>query len=278
MTTHTPTEESQMNATESPPDTGRMVVGWDREDAVATVLIDRPRKLNALTLEMLDSLYAELRVINDSEARAVVIRSAGERAFSVGADIAQFAQFSPAQMWKRWIAEGHRVFNFLAALRQPTIAVIDGVAVGGGLELALACDLRVGATSARLGLPETSLGTVPGWGGTERLTRAVGAARAKELIFTRRQLDAATAHQWGLLTAVTGREDLDTVTGEILDHILEGAPAAVQVSKQLVDAAAAGAPSAILEALASGFTASTNDFARGVAAFQNKTTPTFTNT
>ncbi|MFC9761053.1 enoyl-CoA hydratase/isomerase family protein [Rhodococcus jostii] len=267
-----------MNTTEIHQNVGRIDVSWDRAGRVATVLIDRPRKLNALTLELLDHLYAELRAVENSDAQVVLLKTAGDKAFCVGADITQFAAFTPAQMWKRWITEGHRVFNYLAQLRQPTIAVVDGIAVGGGLELALACDLRVGATTARLGLPETSLGTIPGWGGTERLTDVIGAARAKELIFTRRQLDAETALAWGLLTAVADRDSIDSATDELVDRILEGAPAALQVSKQLVDAAAAGAPSAILEALASGFTASTHDFAIGVTAFQNKTTPIFTNT
>jgi enoyl-CoA hydratase len=270
----TATEPSTAAASED----GRITVHQERSGAVARIVIDRPRKLNALTLELLDELYRALRDVENSDARVVLVSTGGDKAFCVGADITRFAEFTPAQMWKRWIAEGHRVFGHLARLRQPTIAQIDGIAIGGGLELALACDLRVASTRARFGLPETGLGTIPGWGGTERLTATVGAARAKELIFTRRQLDAATALDWGLLTAVAGGEDLDTVTGQILDRILEGAPAAVQVSKQLIDAAAGGAPSAVLEALASGFTASTNDFAEGVAAFQNKTTPTFTNT
>ena len=277
MTATTPTEDHHMNSTDVRTDTGRIAVSYSHEGRVATVLIDRPRKLNALTLELLDDLYTELRAIEHSDAQVVLVRTAGGKAFCVGADITQFAHFTPAQMWKRWIAEGHRVFNYLAQLRQPTIAVVDGIAVGGGLELALACDLRVGAGTARLGLPETSLGTIPGWGGTERLTNLVGAARAKELIFTRRQLDADTALGWGLLNAVAEHDDLDTATTEMVDRILEAAPTAVQVSKQLVDAAAAGAPSSILEALASGFTAATDDFAIGVTAFQNKTTPTFTN-
>ncbi|AHK30855.1 enoyl-CoA hydratase/isomerase family protein [Rhodococcus opacus] len=277
MTATTPTEEHRMNSTDVHTDTGRIAVSYTHEGRVATVLIDRPRKLNAVTLELLDDLYTELRAVENSDAQLVLLKTAGEKAFCVGADITQFADFTPVQMWKRWIAEGHRVFNFLAQLRQPTIAVVDGIAVGGGLELALACDLRVGGPGARLGLPETSLGTIPGWGGTERLTNVIGAARTKELIFTRRQLDAETALAWGLLTAVAERDGIDAATTELVDRILEGAPAAVQVSKQLVDAAAAGAPSAILEALASGFTASTHDFAIGVTAFRNKTTPIFTN-
>ncbi|RVW02698.1 enoyl-CoA hydratase/isomerase family protein [Rhodococcus xishaensis] len=265
-----------MNTSEPSSDAGQITVTHTRGGRVATVLIDRPRKLNALTLELLDALYCELRTIDHSDAQIVLITTAGEKSFCVGADIAQFSRFSPAQMWRRWIREGHRVFNYLAQLRQPTIAVVDGIAVGGGFELALACDLRIGASTARLGLPETGLGTTPGWGGTERLTQIVGAARAKEIIFARRQVPSDTALDWGLLNAVSERSMLaDTVT-ELIDRILEGAPTAVQVSKQLVDAAAAGAPSTVLEALGSGFTTGTDDFTAGVAAFSNKTTPTFT--
>jgi enoyl-CoA hydratase len=261
--------------TDAAPEDGRITVHRERSGAVARIVIDRPRKLNALTLELLDELYTALRDVENSDARVVLVSTGGDKAFCVGADITRFAEFTPAQMWKRWIAEGHRVFGHLAGLRQPTIAVIDGIAVGGGLELALACDLRVASTRARFGLPETGLGTIPGWGGTERLTATVGAARAKELIFTRRQLDAATALDWGLLTAVAEPDALTATTAEILEAILQGAPTAVQVCKQLIDAAAAGAQSAILEALASGFTAATDDFATGVTAFRAKTTPTF---
>jgi enoyl-CoA hydratase/carnithine racemase len=255
---------------------GAVLLNWNPGRTVATITLDRPRKLNALSLGMLAALENHVTSVRDSAAQAVVVRSTGEKAFCVGADVTQFAQFRPDEMWRRWIAEGHRVFNALAQLRQPTIAVVDGLAVGGGLELALACDLRVGSSTARLGLPETGLGTIPGWGGTERLTAAVGTARAKELIFTRRYIDAATAHAWGLLNTVADGADLDTVTQEFIDQILGGAPIAVQVGKQLVHAAAAGAPSATLEALASGFTTATSDFAAGVRAFQNKTEPTFT--
>jgi enoyl-CoA hydratase len=256
---------------------GTVIVRWNAEGTVATVVIDRAAKLNALTLGMLDELYQLLRTIDTSDARVVVVTTAGDRAFSVGADINHFSALTPAQMWKVWIAEGHRVFNALAALRQPTVAVVDGLAVGGGLELALACDLRVGVTHARFALPEAALGTIPGWGGTERLTQIVGTARAKEMIFTRRQIDAPTAHAWGLLTDVAEAADLDTVTSALVAQILGGAPIAVQLAKQLVNAAGAGAPSATLEALASGFSATTRDFADGVAAFRENISPTFHN-
>ncbi|KAA0102387.1 enoyl-CoA hydratase/isomerase family protein [Mycolicibacterium sp. P1-18] len=256
---------------------GAVTVHHDAAGTVATVVVDCAAKLNALTLDMLEQLYQHLRAIDASDVRVVVVTTAGSKVFSVGADIDQFSALAAPQMWKLWIAEGHRVFTALAQLRQPTIAVVDGLALGGGLELALACDLRVGATHARFALPETALGTIPGWGGTERLTQVVGAARAKDMIFTRRQLDAATAKEWGLLTDVADAAELPALAGGLVDAVLGGGPIAVQLAKQLVNAAAAGAPSATLEAMASGFSASTRDFADGVAAFRSKTTPEFTN-
>ncbi|MEV0830063.1 enoyl-CoA hydratase/isomerase family protein [Nonomuraea rubra] len=161
----------------------------------------------------------------------------------------------------------------LNALTLPMLAVVDGLAVGGGLELALACDLRIAHSRAAFGLPETGLGTIPGWGGTERLTRLVGASRAKELILTRRQIDAVTALHWGLVNSTTG--NLAAEVDRWVADLLGSAPIAQQVAKQLVDAAAGGAPSATLEAIASGFTAHTEDFAEGVNAFLAKRTPHF---
>jgi enoyl-CoA hydratase len=268
-----------MNTTAARPSadtTGTVTLHFDRDGTVATLTLDRPAKLNAITLGMLDLLETHLRMLEGSDAHVVLIRSAGTKAFCVGADITQFARLSPALMWRRWITDGHRTFATLSRLRQPTIAVIDGIAVGGGLELALACDLRVGTTKARFGLPEAGLGTIPGWGGTERLTRTVGAARAKQLVFTRRQIDAATAELWGLLNAATEPQQLEEVLTNLVDDILGSAPTAVQVSKQLIAAADGGATSTALEALGSGFTAGTADFAAGVEAFFNKSTPKFT--
>jgi enoyl-CoA hydratase len=266
-----------MTSTAAPATTGAVTVTTSHDGLVATIMIDRSAKLNALSLEMLADLEAHVDAVAASPARVVVLRTGGEKVFCVGADIAAFSQFSAADMWRRWIPIGHRVFDRLARLPQPTVAVVDGLAVGGGLELALACDLRVAAGRACFALPELGLGTIPGWGGTGRLTTLVGASRAKELILTRRRLDASTALAWGLVNAVAdGREALDAEVERLVTDLLGSAPIAQQVSKQLIDAAAAGAPAAILEAIASGFTSSTNDFAQGVNAFLSKTAPQFT--
>jgi len=247
----------------------------DVEGDIATVLLDRPDKLNALTPEMLESLGAAITTVASSDARVVLVRGAGQRSFCVGADINRFAGLTAVQMWRDWTALGHRVFDGLAGLRQPTVAVIHGPAFGGGLELALACDFRVVAAEAQLGLPEVGLGTVPGWGGTERLTELVGRARAKEVMLTRRFLDADTALAWGVATVVAPADVLQTTVDDLVARLSAGAPGAVQLAKQLIDAAADGAPSRVLESLGGGLSSATEDLREGVAAFQQRRDPAF---
>lgn len=256
--------------------TEQVSVGYSADGHTATILIDRASKLNALTLGLLEDLATAVREVAASSARLVIVRTAGQKVFCVGADINHFAGLSAAGMWRDWIATGHRAFDALAGLRQPSIAVIDGLAFGGGLELALACDFRVIAAEARIALPETGLGTVPGWGGTERATELAGRARAKELVLARRQLSGEEALGWGLATAVEPRDSLEDAVDRLSADLLAGAPLAVQLGKQLIDAAADGAPSRVLEALAGGLVAATADLAEGVAAFREKRAAQFT--
>jgi enoyl-CoA hydratase len=241
----------------------------------ATITLCRQRKLNALTPEMLDQLGEAVTRIRISDARVVVVRGEGERAFCVGADINRFADLTPVEMLG-WTEHGHRVFDALAALPQPSIAVLHADAFGGGLELALACDLRVGATTARFGLPEVGLGTIPGWGGTERLVELVGRARAKEVILGRRTLDATTALAWGLLTETPDPADLDGAVGRLSERIAAAAPVAIRLAKTVIDAAADGAPSRVLEHLAGAVTSSTDDLQAGIAGFSSRSAPEFT--
>ena len=254
----------------------QVAVEYSADGHTATILIDRSAKLNALTLGLLEDLAAATREVAASGARLVIVRTGGAKVFCVGADINHFADLSAAGMWRDWIATGHRAFDALAGLRQPSIAVVDGLAYGGGLELALACDFRVIAAEARIALPETGLGTVPGWGGTERATELVGRARAKELVLTRRQLSGEEAVGWGLASAVAPQAELEEAVARLSDDLLAGAPLAVQLGKQLIDAAADGAPSRVLEALAGGLAAATDDLAEGVAAFREKRAAHFT--
>ena len=155
------------------------------------------------------------------------------------------------------------------------MAVVHGPAFGGGLELALACDLRIVSEAARLGLPEVGLGTVPGWGGTGRLTELVGRARAKDIILARRVIDGPTAEAWGLATTCVPAADLEPAVADLIGRLTGGAPVAVALAKQLIDAAADGAPSRVLESLAGAVTSATEDLAAGVAGFRSGATPRF---
>ena len=248
----------------------------EREGPVAHLVLDRAGKLNALTLAMLarlDALCAELEA--DTDVRAVVLRSTSARAFCAGADVHEWSALGAEGMWRRWIAEGHRVFARLAALPMPSIAAIDGMAFGGGLELALCCDLRIAARTARFALPEVKIGIVPGWGGPARLAALIGTSRTKQMALTGAPIDAATALAWGLASEVVDGDALVARASALAAEIAAGPRTAVQVTKQLVDAAAAGAPPAILDALAAGFISGTDDLAEGVAAFRDKRPPRF---
>jgi enoyl-CoA hydratase len=241
---------------------------------VATISLRRSDKRNALTPEMLDELGAAIEAVARSQARVLLVRGEGAKAFCVGADIDRFAGLTPVQMLD-WTARGHRVFDALAQLPQPSIAVLHAPAFGGGLELALACDLRVMSADASLGLPEVGLGTVPGWGGTERLTELVGRARAKEVILARRTLDSGTALNWGVVNEVAELPALEDVVADLLGGICAGGPIAVSLAKTLIDAAADGAPARVLERLAGAVTSSTNDLMAGIEGFRTRTTPLF---
>ena len=247
------------------------------DGAIATITLERTGKLNALTSAMLGALEDACGAIDRDEAvRAVIVASASARAFCAGADIVEWAPLGAAGMWARWIRDGHRVFDRLARLRQPTIAAIGGIAYGGGLELALACDLRIAAAGARFAFPEVTIGAVPGWAGSQRLPRLVGAGRAKQMILGGEPVDAATAAAWGLVNEVVPADRLAARALELARRIAENAPTAVQASKQLVDAAGGEGLAAALEALAAGLAAGTADAAEGVAAFRAKRKPNFT--
>lgn len=240
---------------------------------VATITLNRPEKLNALTLRMLADLEAAFAAVEaDAVVRVVVITGAGAKAFSAGADVVAWSALSPLEMWRTWTRTGQRVLDRLESLRQPTIAALNGVAFGGGLELALACDLRIAADHVKVGAPEVGIGTVPGWGMTTRLAAVVGPARAKQLILTGTPIDAAQAVAWGLVSEVVPAAGLAARAGELAARISDMAPVAVQVAKQLIDA---NRPRTSLEPLGGGLTAFSDDAAEGQAAFRERRAPEF---
>jgi enoyl-CoA hydratase/carnithine racemase len=239
---------------------------------IATLTLDRPAKLNALGPPMLHELDRLLDDIDrDPVIRVAIVTGAGERAFSVGADINAWAALAPLDMWRGWVRDGHRVLDRLASLRQPTIAAINGYAFGGGLEVALAADLRIAAETAEFAMPETGIGTLPGWAGTRRLAETIGVARAKQMIFSGARIDAATAERWGLINEAVLPAMLATRASELAAEIAQRAPVAVQLAKAAID----GSPDA-LEAISGALAAGTDDGREGIAAFREKRPARFT--
>ncbi|MFL5759344.1 MAG: enoyl-CoA hydratase/isomerase family protein [Thermomicrobiales bacterium] len=244
---------------------------------VATVTLNREDKLNAIDPEMLAALERIVRLIErDPGVRVVILTGAGARAFCVGADVNAWAALEPLEMWRRWVRDGHYVFDTIARLRQPVIAAINGYALGGGLELALAADVRIAAAGAQFGTPEVKIGTVPGWGGTQRLPALIGMGRAKQLIFTGARIGPDIAERWGLVNEVVTNESLAARARELAEEIAANAPHAVQIAKQIVDAGAGDGLSSALESLAGGLAATTEDGKEGISSFREKRQPRFT--
>ena len=248
-----------------------MSVRVDREDAVAVVTIDRQEALNALDVETLTELRDRLRELDaDDAVRALVLTGAGEKAFVAGADIKYMSGLDPAAA-KEWGALGHEAARLLEEMPKPTIAAINGFALGGGCELALGCDVRYAAGNARLGQPEIDLGIVPGWGGTQRLARVCGLGAAKDLILTGRTVDAEEALRIGLV---------DAIADPVLERALETAralaaksPVALRVAKRLLNLS----PGALeREAEEFGELFASEDAKEGLAAFAEKRAPRFT--
>jgi enoyl-CoA hydratase len=242
----------------------------DRRDAVAVVTIDRQEALNALDVETLTELRDRLRELAaDQAARVVVLTGAGDRAFVAGADIKYMGGLGPDEA-KEWGALGQEAALLLEEMPKPTIAAINGFALGGGCELALGCDLRYASSRARLGQPEIDLGIVPGWGGTQRLARVCSLGVAKELILTGRQLDAEESLRIGLVNAIAD---------PVLEHALEVArklaaksPGALAVAKRLINLS----PGALeQEAREFGDLFATEDAKEGLSAFAEKRAPRF---
>jgi enoyl-CoA hydratase/carnithine racemase len=246
------------------------------DGAVAVVTLNREAKLNAIDPQMLAELDA---VLASLEARddifVVLLTGSGSRSFSVGADIHAWSALPALDRWRTWMRDGHRVFERVARLRQPVIAVLNGYTFGGGLELALAADLRLAAEHAELAMPETTIGTVPGWGGTARLPLIIGPARAKQMILTGARIDAQTAERWGLVNEVVRAEHLLERARQLAMQIAGNASVAVQMAKQLLDGTHGYATNVALESLAGALAATTDDGREGTNAFKERRPPRY---
>ncbi len=260
-----------MSAATSPD--GALVV-TERDGAVGVVLLNRPKQLNALSDELMDALVSALRELDeDDEVRAIVL-GGGERAFAAGADIAQLAQMSAIDVY---LARRVERWDAVKGLATPLVAAVSGWCLGGGCELALACDLIVASETARFGQPETGVGIIPGAGGTQRLTRAVGKAVAMDVILAGRTLTAREALDYGLVARVVAREAWLEEAKRVAQDIAAKAPVATRLAKEAVDRAYEGPLSLGLEyerrALALVF--ASEDAKEGLTAFVEKRKPDF---
>jgi enoyl-CoA hydratase len=251
-------------------------VRLDRDGAVAIITVDRPEALNAFDVDTLSALRVRLRKLDD-DARVIVLTGAGDRAFAAGADIKYMSELEVAEA-KVWGELGQEVGRLLETMPQPTIVAINGFALGGGCELALACDIRYAATNAKLGQPEINLGIIPGWGGTQRLARVAGIGFAKELILTGRIVDADEAHRRGLVNAVFDPSELMEKTLETARLLAEKSPIALAAAKAAVNRALQGDHPGNLEREADRFADlfASEDAREGMRAFVEKREPRFT--
>lgn len=252
------------------------LVTLERHGHVAVVTLSRESKLNSLTPAMLDQLEHTARELElDTDIRVVVLTAAGTRAFCVGADINEWAALAPLDMWRRWVRRGHQVFDQWARLRQPVITAINGHAMGGGLELAITGDIRIATEAATFALPEASIGTCPGWSGSQRLVQLIGASQTKYLALSGQRLPAARALASGLVHEVVPAADLMARALALAGEMATKAPVSLQLTKQLVNAAAGEDSAATLEAMAGALAATTADGAEGVRSFQEKRAPVY---
>jgi len=247
------------------------------EDGIAIITINRPEALNALNSRTLEELCsAGWQAGEDPEVGAVILTGAGEKAFVAGADIKEMIEFTPMDM-KEFCLRGQASLATLEELGKPVICAMNGFALGGGLELALACDVRIASENAKMGLPEVSLGIIPGFGGTQRLPRLIGPGRAKEMVMSAGMYDATKAEAWGLVNSVHPPEELMDAAKKMAKGFMRNGPLAVALGKAAVnngmgmDLKRALYLEAELEATAF----STEDRHEGMGAFVDKRRPEF---
>ncbi|MBA2441703.1 MAG: enoyl-CoA hydratase/isomerase family protein [Rubrobacter sp.] len=249
----------------------------EREGGVATLTIDRQDKLNAISPQLVEEIGQSLLEIESEGPRVIVVTGAGEKAFVAGADITAMSAMSPTEA-KRFAEIGHAAMALLDKSPIPTIAAVNGFALGGGCEIALACDIRIAAENALFGFPEVGLGILPGMGGTQRLPRLVGPAVAKELIFSARRIDAAEAQEIGLVNRVVPQGEALSAALELADQIATNGPLAVRYAKAAANKALDTDLVNGLEYEADQFALlfSTEDSREGMGAFSEKRKPEFT--
>ncbi|MGX6970847.1 enoyl-CoA hydratase-related protein [Vagococcus bubulae] len=251
-------------------------VDYKKEDEIGILTINRPEALNALNTEVLEALEIILEKIEEEDIKLLVITGNGEKAFVAGADITEMSDMNTMQA-KVFSEKGNRVFSKIETFKIPVIAAVNGFALGGGCELALSADIRIASYNAKFGQPEVGLGIIPGFGGTQRLSRTVGMPKAKELIFSGKIISAEEAERIGLVNEIVEAEELMTTTLELAKKIAKQAPLAVEMSKKVMNEGINMTISQGLDYEAASFGAlfSTEDQKEGMYAFIEKRKPKF---
>ena len=250
---------------------------YEKSEGIAIITINRPDALNALNAETIDEILQCLEdIAKDDNVRAVILTGAGPKAFCAGADIKAIKGMTALDA-RKLSQMGYKLCKAIENLEKPVIAAINGYALGGGLEVAMACDLRIASEKARMGQTEINIGLIPGWGGTQRLPRLVGKTLAKEMVFTGKMIDAQTAYQRGLVNKVVPPEQLMDAAKEMAKELASKAPVALKLSKMLINYGLETDldTALVLEREAFGVVASTEDLQEGVSAFLEKRKPVF---
>jgi enoyl-CoA hydratase len=250
---------------------------YEKSDGVATITLNRPEALNAFSKDVVEEVLLALEDIkNDENVRVVILTGAGEKAFSAGADIKAMIGMNALKA-RELSLMGEKLCLALENLEKPVVAALNGYALGGGLEVAMSCDLRVASETAKMGQTEINIGLIPGWGGTQRLTRLVGKTKAKELVLTGKIIDAKTAEHLGIVNMVVPADKFREAVRQFALDLAAKAPVAVKVAKALINKGEdIGLESALaLEREGFGVVASTEDLQEGVKAFMEKRKPLF---
>ena len=242
------------------------------ENQIASITINRPTKLNALNVQTIQELHEAFKTLEQStETKVIILTGEGEKAFVAGADIAEFANFSVDEGAKLAAQGQALLFDFVENLSTPVIAAVNGFALGGGLELAMACHFRVASDNAKMGLPEVSLGVIPGYGGTQRLPQLVGKGRAMEMILTAGMIDAETAKTYGLVNHVVPQAELLDFAKTIASKIIKNSPTAISQAINAINANyKEGVNGYETEIKNFGACFDTGDFKEGTTAFLEK--------
>lgn len=251
-----------------------MSVALEIDGPVAHIVLDRPEKLNALDQAMVAALFERCREVERSAARVVILSGRG-KAFCAGGDIDAWSEEPPAAFGRHWVRGGHDTFDALARLSLPLIAVIDGHALGGGLELAACADLRIAEKHVKIGLPETGLGVIPGWSGTQRAVRRFGAPAVRRMALFGEIFSAEEALALGIVDEVVETGEAMAAAKAAAERVLTRSPIATELTKMAIAVAEGEETERVVEAFAGTLAAASPELAEGLAAFRQKRKPDF---